>query len=86
LNYLHPVDHRDQMLNQLHRAIAQHTIELNEAFPDLIMELRKFKSDGSTKDDLVMALAMAIYIPTVKLRGQRLGGAIYINGKLLGGK
>ena len=73
---LHPIDAvftKDEQLAQLQRHIKQHTLEIPDCQPALIVQLRAYRKGKRAGDDLVDSLALACYSPTVPLTNKPKG-------------
>jgi len=68
--YIEANVNKDAMLTQLGRKIRQHQLEIPASALGLIHQLRRYRRKMRTGDDLVDALALAIYEPAEPLRAR----------------
>jgi predicted RNase H-like nuclease len=76
--------HKEQMLGQLQRMIREHRLIVPQTLPnvtDVIMELKKYRRKMIKGDDLVDALALSIYEPSVPLESESYGRVYFPDNK-----
>lgn len=65
--------HKEQMLGQLQRMVREHRLIIPQGFIDVVVELKKYRRKMIKGDDLVDALALSIYEPSVPLGSDSYG-------------
>lgn len=69
--------HKDQMMGQLQRKVREHNLILSTTFPDVIIQMKKYRLGMREGDDLVDSLALSCYEPPGGFKGES-GGRWYV--------